>query len=160
MQSVTQPQANRQEPLPYNGAFSRNVYIPRVPDSMTLLDFTDIAAQSSTNGSIPVPNGPGIGHRSGGDLIPGYEFNYMARTWEAPAHQPNNSSASMPSAQNENIGQGETNHAGEYAAPNNQGAFPVWRLFNGWVSYATQDEVHVTIALTRIPTRSPDRFRR
>ena len=89
--------------------------------------------------------------------------------------------STKPSAQNENVGQGETNYAGydffsqpfpyhtmsssphlssEYAAPNNQGAFPVWRLFNGWVSYATQDEVHVTIALTRIPTRSPDRFRR
>lgn len=53
-----------------------------------------------------------------------------------------------------------TPHSREYAAPDDQGAFPIWRLLNGWVSYATQDEVHVTIALRRIQNTSADRFRR
>ena len=37
------------------------------------------------------------------------------------------------------------------AAPNNQGTFPVWRLNNCWISYAEQDELHVTISLRKIP---------
>jgi hypothetical protein len=77
-----------------------------------------------------------------------------------------------PSAQNSNVGQGGTNYgsqydfttnqftdptvpfpyllSGAYAAPNNQGEFPVWRLHNVWVSYAVQDELHVTMAFIRI----------
>jgi hypothetical protein len=40
---------------------------------------------------------------------------------------------------------------GAYTAPNNEGAFPgVWRLQNAWVSYAVQDELHVTISFRRI----------
>jgi hypothetical protein len=42
--------------------------------------------------------------------------------------------------------------SGAYAVPNNQWAFPVWRLLNGWISYAAEDELHVTIALRRIPS--------
>jgi hypothetical protein len=41
---------------------------------------------------------------------------------------------------------------GAYAAPNNQGTSPIWRLNNCWVSYAEEDEVHVTIALRKIPS--------
>ena len=76
-----------------------------------------------------------------------------------------------PSAQYGNVGEGQTNHGSQYnftanqfpdfavpfphlpwayTAPNNQGAFPVWRLHNVWVSYAVQDELHVTIAFRRI----------
>ena len=73
-----------------------------------------------------------------------------------------------PSVQSSNVGQGGNNlgsqHdftanqfpdptvplSGAYTAPNNQGAFPVWRLHNVWVSYVMQDELHVTIAFTRI----------
>lgn len=76
-----------------------------------------------------------------------------------------------PSVQYDNIGQGRNNYAGydfaanqfpeptaflspllsgAYTAPNNQESFPIWRLFNGWVSYAAEDELHVTIALRRI----------
>jgi len=40
---------------------------------------------------------------------------------------------------------------GASAAPNNQGTSPVWRLNNCWVSYAEQDELHVTISLRKIP---------
>jgi hypothetical protein len=81
-----------------------------------------------------------------------------------------------PNVQYDDVGQGGVNYAGQdagydftanqfpdptiflsplisaYTAPNNQGAFPVWRLFNGWVSYAVEDEIHVTIALKRIPS--------
>ncbi|KAI0247949.1 hypothetical protein BJV78DRAFT_859112 [Lactifluus subvellereus] len=42
-------------------------------------------------------------------------------------------------------------HPGEYAAPNNGGAPPVWQLFNCWVGYADQDEIHLTIVFRRIP---------
>jgi hypothetical protein len=84
-----------------------------------------------------------------------------------------------PSLQYENLGQGETNYAGydltanqfpgyttpfqphltgAYTAPNSQGVFPAWHLLDCWVSYAVQDELHVTIALRRIPNPSPDRF--
>jgi hypothetical protein len=79
-----------------------------------------------------------------------------------------------PSVQYSNVGQGGTNYgsrydftanqfpdptvpfpyplSGAYTAPNNQGqgAFPIWRLHNVWVSYAVQDELHVTIAFRRI----------
>jgi hypothetical protein len=77
-----------------------------------------------------------------------------------------------PSVQNSNVGHGEANYrsqyhftanqlsdptmpfpylvSGAYTAPNNQGAFPVWRLHNVWVSYVVQDELHVTIAFRRI----------
>ena len=40
--------------------------------------------------------------------------------------------------------------SGAHSAPNNQGTFPVWRLHNVWISYAVQDELHVTIAFRRI----------
>ena len=40
---------------------------------------------------------------------------------------------------------------GAYAAPNNQGTSPLWRLNNCWISYAEQDELHVTISLRKIP---------
>ena len=42
--------------------------------------------------------------------------------------------------------------SGTHTAPNNQGPFPVWHLSSGWVSYAVEDELHVTIALKRIPS--------
>jgi hypothetical protein len=64
-----------------------------------------------------------------------------------------------------NLGQGETNYAGHYFGTNqvpgptmntplagantNQGASPVWRLHNCWVSRAEQDEIHLTIALKK-----------
>jgi hypothetical protein len=78
-----------------------------------------------------------------------------------------------PNVQYDNVGQSRVNYAvndfaadqfpnpaillspllsGAYSVPNNQGAFPVWRLLNGWVSYAAEDELHVTIALRRIPS--------
>jgi hypothetical protein len=43
--------------------------------------------------------------------------------------------------------------SGAHAALNNQleGAFTVWCLFNSWVNYAVEDELHVTIAFRRIP---------
>ena len=41
---------------------------------------------------------------------------------------------------------------GAYAVPNNQGTSPIWRLSNCWVSYAEEDEIHVTIALRKIPS--------
>ena len=40
---------------------------------------------------------------------------------------------------------------GAYAAPNNQGISPVWCLNSCWISYAEQDELHVTIAFRKIP---------
>ena len=78
-----------------------------------------------------------------------------------------------PSLQHSNVEQGGTNYEsryqstadqfldptapipyllpGAYTAPNDQGAFPgVWRLQNAWVSYAVQDELHVTISFRRI----------
>jgi hypothetical protein len=76
-----------------------------------------------------------------------------------------------PSVQYDNVGQGRINYpgydfaanqfldpimphspllSGEHSAPNNQGPFPVWCLFNGWISYAVEDELHVTIALRRV----------
>ena len=79
-----------------------------------------------------------------------------------------------PSVQYSSVGQGGTNYGsqydftannyqfpdptvpfpyilpGAYTAPNNQGTFPVWRFHNVWVSYAVQDELHVTIAFRRI----------
>jgi len=42
--------------------------------------------------------------------------------------------------------------SGAYTAPNYQGAFPIWHFFGGWVSYAAQDELHVTIILRRFPS--------
>lgn len=39
---------------------------------------------------------------------------------------------------------------GADAVPNNQGTFPIWRLNNCWVSYAEQDELHVTISFRKI----------
>lgn len=81
-----------------------------------------------------------------------------------------------PNVQYDNVGQGGIHHyrdggydfadnqfldptfpispplAGVYTAPINQGPFPVWCIFNGWVSYAVEDELHVTIALRRIPS--------
>lgn len=77
-----------------------------------------------------------------------------------------------PDVQYDNVGQGRANYAGydfvgnqfpdptgilsphlsgAYTASNNQGPFPVWRLSSGWVSYVAEDELHVTIALRRIP---------
>ena len=48
---------------------------------------------------------------------------------------------------------------GRFATPDNQGAPPVWRLKSCWVSYAGQDEVHVTIAVRKIPDREPNNTR-
>jgi len=139
-------------------------------------------AQSSTQqGSTWSTTGPETGHRSdalpihhpyGRDLTPGYELNYsMAGPWEAPAPR---SEYTMPFVQYDNLGQGGPSYAqpgydfaanqphgqtsfspllsGAHAAPNNQGAFPVWYLSNSWVNYAVQDELHVTIAFKRIPS--------
>jgi hypothetical protein len=38
-----------------------------------------------------------------------------------------------------------------HTAPNAQGAPPIWKLRDCWVSYAEQDEIHVTVALKRNP---------
>jgi hypothetical protein len=79
-----------------------------------------------------------------------------------------------PIVQNDNLGQGGPIYAqpgydfaanqphgqtsfspllpGPLAAPSNQGAFPVWCLFNSWVNYAAEDELHVTIVFRRIPS--------
>jgi hypothetical protein len=72
-----------------------------------------------------------------------------------------------PSTSYSNLGQGETNDAGYHfstdqvpgptmnfssyvpEASSNQGASPVWRLHNCWVSHAEQDELHLTIALKK-----------
>jgi len=40
---------------------------------------------------------------------------------------------------------------GAYTTPNNQGASPIWRVSDYWVSHASQDELHLTIALKRSP---------
>jgi hypothetical protein len=77
-----------------------------------------------------------------------------------------------PGVQRENLEQGETNYAryhfapdqfpghtmnfsslfqAGYAVPSNQAASPVWGVAQSWVSYASQDELHVTIALKKIP---------
>lgn len=40
--------------------------------------------------------------------------------------------------------------SGAHTAPNNQGAFPVWRLHNVLVNYAVEDELHVTIVFRKI----------
>jgi hypothetical protein len=42
--------------------------------------------------------------------------------------------------------------SGVHAAPNNQEAITVWCLFNSWVNYAVEDELHVTTAFRRIPS--------
>jgi hypothetical protein len=39
--------------------------------------------------------------------------------------------------------------SGAYAAPNNQGASPMWYPRDCWVSYMVEDELHLTIALKR-----------
>jgi len=108
---------------------------------------------------------------------PGHEFNYtMAEFsgWGPPVPQllPYNGYA-MPNVQHQYPGQGQTNFAGyhpaagqlpghavdfspvlpgAYMAVNHEGASLVWRLNNCWISHAEQDEVHVTIALRRIPS--------
>jgi hypothetical protein len=38
------------------------------------------------------------------------------------------------------------------AAPNNDRAPQVWQLFDCWVPYAEQDELHLTIVFKRIPS--------
>ena len=40
---------------------------------------------------------------------------------------------------------------GVQTAPNTQGASPIWKLRDCWVSYAEQDEIHLTVALKRNP---------
>ena len=42
--------------------------------------------------------------------------------------------------------------SGVHTAPNTQGASPIWKLRDCWVSYAEQDELHLTIALKRNPS--------
>jgi hypothetical protein len=42
--------------------------------------------------------------------------------------------------------------SGAHAAPDDQGPFAVWYLFNSWVNYAVQDELHFTIVFRRIPS--------
>jgi hypothetical protein len=37
------------------------------------------------------------------------------------------------------------------APPSYQGASPVWRLYNSWVVYETQDELHLTIVFRKVP---------
>ncbi|KAF8478366.1 hypothetical protein DFH94DRAFT_749300 [Russula ochroleuca] len=114
--------------------------------------------------------GPTFGNDAyGGGTISGYDFNpAMAESWGSPAFQPqHNSDYSMPSTSYSNLGQGETNDAGYHfstdqvpgptmnfssyvpEASSNQGASPVWRLHNCWVSHAEQDELHLTIALKK-----------
>jgi len=77
-----------------------------------------------------------------------------------------------PSSQHGNLTQYENNDSGAHfavdptpnhtmqfpplppdalAAPNNQETSPLWRLNNCWISYAGQDELHVTISLRKIP---------
>ncbi|KAH9958313.1 hypothetical protein BC827DRAFT_1269608 [Russula dissimulans] len=41
---------------------------------------------------------------------------------------------------------------GTHAAQNNQGMPPLWRIFDWRVSYADQDELHLTIVLRRFPS--------
>jgi hypothetical protein len=76
----------------------------------------------------------------------------------------------QPNVQYSRVGQAEANYTGYYpvteqfppqainfsplpsgghTAPNNQGASPLWTLGNYWISYAEQDELHLTIALRR-----------
>ncbi|KAI0247952.1 hypothetical protein BJV78DRAFT_859819 [Lactifluus subvellereus] len=78
----------------------------------------------------------------------------------------------MPSVLHDYFGQGASNDAGHtfaaeqfpsypmnfphflpraYTTPNNESASPVWRLFNCWVGYEEQDELHLTIVFKRIP---------
>ena len=39
--------------------------------------------------------------------------------------------------------------SGVHTAPNTQGAPLIWKLHDCWVSYAEQDEIHLTVALKR-----------
>jgi hypothetical protein len=41
--------------------------------------------------------------------------------------------------------------AGEYTVPNNQEAAPLWCLGNCWISYVSEDELHLTIAFKKNP---------
>ena len=41
--------------------------------------------------------------------------------------------------------------SGVHTAPNTQGASSIWKMRDCWVSYAEQDELHLTIALKRNP---------
>ena len=41
--------------------------------------------------------------------------------------------------------------SGVHTAPNTQGASPIWKLRDCWVSHAEQDEIHLTVALKRNP---------
>jgi len=40
---------------------------------------------------------------------------------------------------------------GEYTVPNNQEASPLWCLGNCWISYVSEDQLHLTIALKKNP---------
>ena len=40
---------------------------------------------------------------------------------------------------------------GEYTVPNNEEASPLWCLGNCWISYVSEDELHLTIALKKSP---------
>jgi len=131
--------------------------------------------QQGTHGDpIPVLTGPGRGE--GGGSIPWYDFNYArVESWEPLAFQPpNHGGYTMPNVQyaSGSVGQAEANNAGyepateqlprhtmnfsslppgAYTTPNNQGASPIWRVSDSWVSHASQDELHLTIALKRSP---------
>jgi hypothetical protein len=79
-----------------------------------------------------------------------------------------------PNVQYGSVGQAEVNYAGrqpaidqlsrrtmnfsplpgppeEYTVPINQEASPLWRLGNCWISYMSEDELHLTIALKKNP---------
>ena len=116
---------------------------------------------------IPVPQGPQPQIHGGYMMV--CLFNTTARNEYSPTD------SIKPSVQYNQVGQGRINYthagygfatnqfsdptgfltpllSGTHTAPNNQGPFPVWRLSSGWVSYAVEDELHVTIALKRIPS--------
>jgi len=128
----------------------------------------------------PVVTGYGRGNDMyRGGPIPQYESNYAVRparscgTTAPQQPQPQcRGGYTMPSSQHGNLTQYENNdsrahfavdptpnHAMQFpplppdasAAPNNQGTSPIWRLNNCWISYAGQDELHVTISLRKIP---------
>lgn len=125
---------------------------------------------------IPVPTGYGQGNDPYGEgSIRQHESNYAALpagSWGTTAPQPQyHGGYTMPSSQHGSLTQYENNYSGAHfavdptpnhtmqlppffpgadAVPNNQGTFPIWRLNNCWVSYAEQDELHVTISFRKI----------
>ncbi|KAI0293536.1 hypothetical protein BC826DRAFT_1014628 [Russula brevipes] len=108
----------------------------------------------------------------GGGSRPGYESDYTTAGSLSPPSRPlHHGGYVMPGVQRENLEQGETSYVryhfapdqfpghtmnfspllqSGHAGPSNQATSPVWHVAQSWVSYASQDELHVTIILKKI----------